>query len=99
MHRLLEENPNDPDIKRQLKNLTFIAEKLTYSALKGSEEEYLQSYGLTYHEEEHFNYINMVLHQRTTQFLERIAENAVEVRSTLPPPPPPPPETSREIVE
>lgn len=62
MQRLLDENPNDPDIKRQLKVRTDNTEKHTYYALTGSEEEYLQTYGLTYHEEEHFNYINMILH-------------------------------------
>ena len=77
MQRLLEENPNDPDIKRQLKVRTDNAEKHTYHALTGSEEEYLQAYGLTYHEEEHFNYINMILHERTVQFLDHIADNKI----------------------
>jgi hypothetical protein len=99
MRRLLGENSNDPDIKRQLKDKTVIAEKHIYHALTGSEEQYLQAYGLTYHEEEHFNYINMVLHQRTTHFLDRIADSSVDVRSTIPPPPPPPPATPKEIVD
>lgn len=75
------------------------AEKHTYYALIGTEEEYLQAYGLTHHEEEHFNYINMILHSRTVQFLDRIADSTIEVRSTLPPPPPPPAETPKEIVD
>lgn len=41
----------------------------------------------------------MILHERTVQFLDHIADNKIEVKSTLPPPPPPPPETSKEIID
>lgn len=77
MRRLLDENPNDPDIKRQLKVFVSNSEKHMYHGIIGNEEEYLQTYGLTYHEEEHFNYINQVLHERTVQFLDRIADNKI----------------------
>ncbi len=90
-HKLMEENPNIADVKGMVKHITDVAEKHVYHAMIGSEEEYLQVYGLTYHEEEHFNYINQLLHSRTTQVLDRIAESKVDLKSTIPPPPPPPP--------
>ena len=43
----------------------------------GTEESYLQAYGLASHEEEHFNYINQILHERTVTFLDRIEKSAI----------------------
>jgi hypothetical protein len=95
----MEENPNIADVKDMVKHITDVAEKHVYHAMIGSEEEYLQVYGLTYHEEEHFNYINQLLHSRTTQVLDRIAESKVELKSTIPPPPPPPPQVPSQIIQ
>lgn len=58
----MEENPNIDEVKKMVKNITDISEKHIYHAMIGSQEEYLQVYGLTYHEEEQFNYINQLLH-------------------------------------
>lgn len=72
MDKLLSENCNDPDIKRQLRNFCQKIEKNIYEGMIGTEESYLQAYGLASHEEEHFNYINQILHERTVTFLDRI---------------------------
>ena len=49
MRTLLAENPNLSDIKEKLRHQTYLIEKHIYHGMIGSEEEYLQVYGLSYH--------------------------------------------------
>jgi len=68
----MSETSGFEDIKNKISDMTNLTEKLTYHAVVNTEEEYLQVYGLSFHEENGFNYINQLLHTRTTQVLDLI---------------------------